>query len=166
MFVIRTFFIAILLVLNTPPLWACAKRIPYIDQVIHFDSGSAKIRKESIPVLEDVVQFIKTNSDSYSEIIVEGHADNRESRRNSQELSEKRAEAVINYLLKSNVTVPLRIVFYGSQRPVADPATPEGRAKNRRVEFPIVPAPEPVQPPLPPCIPNKHKPPCPVVPEC
>lgn len=54
-------------------------------------------------------------------------------------LSQKRAQAVVDYLVKQGVDpAQLQAVGYGSQQPVADNATPEGQFKNRRIEFEVL----------------------------
>ena len=67
---------------------------------------------------------------------VEGHTDNTGTDAGNQDLSERRARAIVDQLIKDGIEVSALIPKgYGSTRPVADNATPEGRAKNRRVEF-------------------------------
>jgi outer membrane protein OmpA-like peptidoglycan-associated protein len=67
---------------------------------------------------------------------VEGHTDNTGTDAGNQDLSERRARAIVEQLVKDGIEASALIPKgYGSTRPVADNATPEGRAKNRRVEF-------------------------------
>ena len=67
---------------------------------------------------------------------VEGHTDGSGTDDINQPLSERRAQAVREQLVKNGIDASyLTARGYGASRPVADNATPEGRAKNRRVEF-------------------------------
>jgi outer membrane protein OmpA-like peptidoglycan-associated protein len=67
---------------------------------------------------------------------VEGHTDGSGTDAVNQPLSERRAAAVVDHLVSRGIeTWALTPRGYGSSRPVADNATPEGRARNRRVEF-------------------------------
>jgi outer membrane protein OmpA-like peptidoglycan-associated protein len=74
------------------------------------------------------------------DIIVEGHTDNTGTENYNQWLSEKRAQAVADFLIATGVgSVRIQILGYGELRPVASNGTPEGRQQNRRVEIHIVP---------------------------
>ena len=72
-------------------------------------------------------------------IEISGHTDKTGSEPINFSLSEARAKAVMDYLIKKSI-VPSRMSFkgIGSLQPLADNATPQGRAKNRRVEFKIL----------------------------
>lgn len=100
---------------------------------IHFDTDSAKLRPDSLPALNAVLGLIKNHPGS--RWIISGHTDNQGSDAHNQPLSEQRAGAVIAWLvahgLKANQMVPQG---FGASRPVADNATANGRALNRRVE--------------------------------
>jgi len=77
-------------------------------------------------------------SKSNQKVLVEGYTDSRGSNALNQGLSERRAQAVRDYLVQRGIP-PERInaVGFGKSRPVADNGTPEGRANNRRVEIVI-----------------------------
>lgn len=106
-----------------------------------FESGSDAIKEESLPILEKVGQILMKYSESIIEI--EGHTDNvpihNRHFANNDELSSFRALAVFNYFTKNTSLDPavLKHSGRGEYVPVADNATPEGRAKNRRVEIKI-----------------------------
>jgi outer membrane protein OmpA-like peptidoglycan-associated protein len=70
-----------------------------------------------------------------------GHTDSGGSEVANQKISEKRAESVKKYLMdKFNISGNRMVVKgYGSKKPIADNSTKEGRAKNRRVEFKVIP---------------------------
>ena len=72
-------------------------------------------------------------------IEVQGHTDNRGSESYNKRLSEERAKAVVDYLVRKGVS-PKRMEFkgYGSSQPIDDNETDEGRAQNRRVAFKIL----------------------------
>lgn len=69
--------------------------------------------------------------------VIEGHTDNVGDDAANQKLSEERAEAVKDYLVKNCQVAAERLgtVGFGSSKPIADNANEEGRAKNRRVEL-------------------------------
>jgi hypothetical protein len=85
-------------------------------------------------MLDNVANFIKERT--HKDISVEGHTDNRGDKAYNQRLSEKRAKAVTEALVKRGVPAKrLRVVGYGMERPVASNETPSGQQKNRRVEI-------------------------------
>lgn len=105
-----------------------------------FDSGKADLKDTAVPVFEAVA---KDMLNLKNEIRVEGHTDNVPIRgggfKSNWELSMARAYAVIKQLEAAGVD-PKRIsgVGYGEYRPVGDNKTPDGRAKNRRIEISLL----------------------------
>lgn len=101
---------------------------------ITFDVGSARITPESYPILDEVVEALKANSNVRIE--VGGHTDSDGSRAANARLSLDRANAVREYFIQKGVD-GLRIEArgYGEDSPVADNETPEGKAQNRRIEI-------------------------------
>ena len=106
-----------------------------------FDSGRADIKPDAVPVLNKIGVLLTKYADS--EIEIEGHTDsvplNGGRYENNDVLSSYRALAVFDYL-KENASLDPGIVKHsgrGEYMPIADNATPEGRAKNRRVEIKI-----------------------------
>jgi OmpA-OmpF porin, OOP family len=101
---------------------------------IHFDTDSAKLRPDSTPALEAVLGLI--NNHPGSRWIIAGHTDNQGDSAHNQVLSQKRAASVIAWL-KAHAVDPGRLdpQGFGATRPVADNATANGRALNRRVEI-------------------------------
>ncbi len=83
--------------------------------------------------------ILKDNPDIKVEI--GGHTDAVGSEIAKQKISEKRAESAKKYIMdKFNISGDRMMVKgYGSQKPIADNKTKEGRAKNRRVEFRVIP---------------------------
>jgi OOP family OmpA-OmpF porin len=100
---------------------------------IHFDTDSAKLRPDSLPALNAVLGLI--NHKPGSRWLIEGHTDNQGSADHNQKLSEQRADSVVAWLKAHGVSAD-RLVpqGFGASRPVADNATANGRALNRRVE--------------------------------
>jgi len=73
---------------------------------------------------------------SHGRFEIEGHTDNTGTDAINQPLSERRAQAIVDELVKDGIdATALTAKGYGSSRPIADNGTPEGRAHNRRVEF-------------------------------
>jgi OOP family OmpA-OmpF porin len=99
-----------------------------------FDFDKAVIRTEYYPLLDDVVKIMNDNPTLTIEI--QGHACNIGTDAYNQGLSERRANAVRDYLTKKNVDA-LRIttVGFGEKKPAHSNDNEEGRAKNRRIEF-------------------------------
>jgi len=83
--------------------------------------------------------ILKDNPDIKVEI--GGHTDSLGSQAARQKISEKRAESAKKYIMdKFNISGDrMTIKGYGSQKPIADNKSKEGRAKNRRVEFRVIP---------------------------
>ncbi len=107
-----------------------------------FDSGSATIKEEAAPMLDKLGQILERYANDTIEI--EGHTDNvpisgRGLFASNDELSGARALSVFHYLLDTTVLDPSHIKHSGRGEyvPIADNSTPEGRAKNRRVEIKI-----------------------------
>lgn len=101
---------------------------------ILFDTGKATIKPESEPLLDEVAKLMK--QDPGLNLIIEGHTDNVGQKAANLELSRRRAAAVQSALLARGVEAGrLSTTGYGDSKPVADNATEEGRARNRRVEL-------------------------------
>jgi OOP family OmpA-OmpF porin len=101
---------------------------------LHFDLDKSEIKPESYPVLDEAVKVLKENPGLRVEI--EGHTDSQGSAAYNQGLSERRADAVMRYMTGKGIdSSRLSTKGFGLTRPVADNATAEGRALNRRVEL-------------------------------
>jgi outer membrane protein OmpA-like peptidoglycan-associated protein len=101
-----------------------------------FESGESEISDDNDALLAKVVQTIQELPDSY--LIIEGHTDNSGRDQTNMTLSQARADAVRDYLVRAGIR-PERIttVGYGAAKPVASNETPEGRRLNRRIEITI-----------------------------
>jgi outer membrane protein OmpA-like peptidoglycan-associated protein len=106
-------------------------------QGIQFETDKDVIKKISYPILDKIVNVMKDNP-TYM-LFISGHTDSTGSDEYNQMLSEKRAAAVLNYLVQHGVDAS-RITSkgYGQSKPIADNKTSEGRALNRRVEFEVI----------------------------
>jgi OOP family OmpA-OmpF porin len=103
-------------------------------EVVLFDFDRYEIKPEAYPLLNEVVAILKRTPRTKVEI--QGHTDNVGTAEYNQELSEKRAKQVRDYIVKNGIA-PQRLSHrgYGLTRPLASNGTKEGRAKNRRVEL-------------------------------
>lgn len=102
---------------------------------IRFGFNSAEILPGSEAVLGQIAATLR--EDPRLELIIEGHTDNVGGAEFNLELSRKRTEAVKRWLVDKGGIGEIRLVTvgYGLTRPMADNATEEGRAQNRRVEL-------------------------------
>lgn len=101
---------------------------------ILFDTAKWDIKPQSFPALDEVAAVLKKNPDV--KIEVQGHTDNVGKPAYNMKLSDNRAKAVVNYLVKKGVKKEmLQAKGYGLTKPIASNDTPEGRAENRRVEL-------------------------------
>ena len=105
-------------------------------QGIQFETGKAKIKPSSFALLNQIAVIFIDNP-SYI-IEVQGHTDNVGKEDYNMKLSDKRANAVKDYLINAGVPAErMSANGYGPTRPIADNSTSAGRALNRRVEFNI-----------------------------
>jgi chemotaxis protein MotB len=115
-----------------------------VDSIL-FDSGKAEVKKGGLEILGKVISILKDVKDK--SIRIEGHTDNVQISRalaqrypTNWELSAARAINVARYLQDEGIDPgQLSAVAYGEWKPVAGNDTPEGRAKNRRIEIILVP---------------------------
>lgn len=101
---------------------------------IHFDTGKSLIKKEYYNELKEIGDGLNEHKNLKG--IIEGHTDNVGSDQSNLALSQRRAQAVRDYIVKNFKVDGKRLAAkgYGESRPVADNATAEGRAQNRRIE--------------------------------
>lgn len=105
---------------------------------VTFDTDQSQIKSGFYDVLNSVSLVLKEYNRTYVEIA--GHTDSTGSDAYNQQLSEKRAVSVLDYLVSQGVDYGrLRAVGYGESQPIADNSTEYGRQQNRRVEIRIVP---------------------------
>jgi chemotaxis protein MotB len=115
-----------------------------VDSIL-FDSGKAEVKKGGLEILGRVISILKEVKDK--SIRIEGHTDNVQISRalaqrypTNWELSAARAINVARFLQDEGIGPgQLSAAAYGEWKPVAENDTPEGRAKNRRIEIILVP---------------------------
>jgi OOP family OmpA-OmpF porin len=104
---------------------------------VNFEFDKADLRPDAKPVIDQVDALLK--ADPTLALSIEGHTDDRGAAAYNQSLSERRAAAVKDALLKRGLgkdgASRLTSTGHGATQPIADNATDDGRAKNRRVEL-------------------------------
>jgi OOP family OmpA-OmpF porin len=107
-------------------------------QGIFFDTGKATIKSTSEAVLDNSAKVLAQYPDLRVEIA--GHTDDRGGHDANVELSQRRAESVKQYLVDKGIDAArIQTRGAGPDEPMADNASKAGRAKNRRIEFKLVP---------------------------
>jgi outer membrane protein OmpA-like peptidoglycan-associated protein len=105
-------------------------------RVINFNSGSALISQDSTQLL-DALSAVAMRCLSY-QVQVRGHTDTAGDETANQALSERRAQAVADYLVRKGVEAnQLGVTGLGETEPLDRAETPEANAKNRRIEFKV-----------------------------
>jgi outer membrane protein OmpA-like peptidoglycan-associated protein len=109
-----------------------------ISEQVQFETGTAALKAESDAVLGQVARVLADHPE-LELVEVQGHTDDTGTPELNQRLSDDRARAVVTWLAGHGVAASRLVAKgYGQERPIADNATEEGRAKNRRVEFRVV----------------------------
>jgi len=111
----------------------------YVLSEIEFESGSAEMQAGGTALLRPVAQWMRKWPNL--KIEVGGHTDDRGSLEVNQQLSQERAQTVVDYMVDNFDWISseqMVAVGYGEEKPIADNATEEGRTQNRRVEFQIL----------------------------
>ena len=107
--------------------------------VITFATGSAKISPDSMQILNNAADSLKAAADG-TRVEIGGHTDNVGNPAGNLKLSEARSNSVMATLVKLGVNAAmLTAKGYGDTKPVDSNDTPEGKAKNRRMEFSVAP---------------------------
>jgi outer membrane protein OmpA-like peptidoglycan-associated protein len=101
---------------------------------IRFDVGKASLKPESMGVINEVVELMQQHPDL--RFSVEGHTDSDGNDEANMELSQKRAESVMNEMVQLGIDQGrLESRGWGESKPITGNASPEDKANNRRVEF-------------------------------
>jgi outer membrane protein OmpA-like peptidoglycan-associated protein len=102
---------------------------------IEFGTGKEAIQKQASKLLNKIADYLDEHYHDYA-VKIEGHTDNVGGKAYNQNLSVRRANAVMNYLVRKGINKK-RLTFngFGETMPIEDNNTEEGRARNRRVEF-------------------------------
>lgn len=107
-----------------------------LKEKIFFAFNKATIQPRSFPLLDEIAQALKDHPTFV--IRIEGHTDSVGSAEYNKKLSQARADAVREYLIRKGIDpARLKAIGYGEERPIDDNSTEAGRAVNRRVEFHI-----------------------------
>jgi outer membrane protein OmpA-like peptidoglycan-associated protein len=106
----------------------------HVTLYINFDTGKFIMKPESKPIIDQIVQLMKSNPGL--RISVEGHTDNVGNPTSNKALSDDRAKAVVSAMVAQGIDANrLSALGHGQDKPIADNKTEEGRSKNRRVEL-------------------------------
>lgn len=112
------------------------KLVVRFNSAILFDTNKAMLKPKSKSDLGEFAEVLKKYPET--DLIIEGHTDNKGKKTKNQKLSVARAEAVIGYLSSTGVAGPRMVGRgYADDRPVADNKNEDGRKQNRRVEVQI-----------------------------
>jgi len=104
---------------------------------IYFESGSAQIKPESFSILDNVAQTLIDNAGV--QVRIAGHTDSDGSSSYNQGLSERRANSVLDYLVRKGVPAnTLTTIGYGEENPVVPNTSAANKAQNRRIEFTVL----------------------------
>jgi OOP family OmpA-OmpF porin len=129
-----------------PPPDGCPKKYTLVEvkkdkieikQQVHFATARFRVLPDSFKLLNQVVQVL--NDFPKMRVSIEGHTDNVGKEASNLRLSQKRAEAVRDYLVSKGIAAErLEAIGYGPTKPLMSNKTARGKAKNRRTEFRIV----------------------------
>ncbi|MFV8756757.1 OmpA family protein [Nannocystaceae bacterium ST9] len=109
-----------------------------ITEKIMFEYDKAVIQDASFGLCDEIVDVVQKNP-RIKKISIEGHTDGDGSAKYNKKLSQKRADAVMKYLVDHGVDATrLQSVGHGEDKPIGPNDTDEGKEKNRRVEFLIL----------------------------
>ncbi len=109
----------------------------FVTNDIHFEYNKADLKSESWRTIFNVADMMKLHTDV--NLRIEGHTDGDGSETYNMDLSQKRANAVMDALVKEGISRSrLSAKGFGESKPIASNSTNEGKALNRRVEFILV----------------------------
>ncbi|MEQ1161211.1 OmpA family protein [Acinetobacter calcoaceticus] len=107
------------------------------NRIIEFESGSAVLTDAGQKILDEMA--VALNKVGGKKVKIVGHTDSSGDATKNLKLSQDRALAVKNYLISKSIPADhLSAEGLGSSKPVADNTSPEGRKKNRRIEFTVL----------------------------
>jgi type IX secretion system PorP/SprF family membrane protein len=106
----------------------------HIQETVKFAFNDTALTTEGKRITADVAQLLKGNK--YLKVKIIGHSDNLGSKKRNQEISEKRAKMVMEYLISQGIDKKrIQVVAKGDSEPIKPNDSEEGRTLNRRVEF-------------------------------
>lgn len=118
------------------PAAVAAQLTSLFEGIATFEPNGTTLSADGIARLDLAIGILEASPSTV--LVVEGHTDSQGDTTSNLALSQQRAEAVVAYLVDGGIGADrLSAVGYGEGRPIADNATPEGRAQNRRIEFVI-----------------------------
>ncbi len=113
------------------------QRDNFVFEPIYFDYDKAEIRPEHYQYLNSMIRVVKGHTDL--RVLVTGHTDSDGSDAYNNDLSKRRARAIVNYFVAQGLKEDrLEFDFKGEKSPVDSNTTPEGRQRNRRVDFKFI----------------------------
>lgn len=122
----------------------CLSRLPvykfadFQNSMINFEPGKHKLGPSARKRLDDVARYLKSDNE-VKRIELTGHTDSIGRKRNNDKLSERRSQAVRNYLAAKGIeSNKLKLKSVGERKPVASNKTSKGRAKNRRTQISLI----------------------------
>ena len=105
---------------------------------VYFDTNKYNINEKSKETLNKLIAVLKEYPET--NVVVAGYTDSVGKDEYNMGLSKRRAQSVTNYFTSNGLAASrFTTKWFGEQNPVADNGTPEGRAKNRRVNIAIIP---------------------------
>jgi outer membrane protein OmpA-like peptidoglycan-associated protein len=108
-----------------------------IKQQVHFATAKFRVLPDSFPLLNQVVQVL--NDYPKMRVSIEGHTDSVGGEAPNLRLSQRRAEAVLDYFVSKGISPErLEAIGFGPTKPIASNKTASGRARNRRTEFRVL----------------------------
>jgi OOP family OmpA-OmpF porin len=117
-----------------PPAPAPPMKKKIVLRGVNFDFDKYNIRPDAVPILEQACKTLK--EEPTIDVSCQGHTDSVGTEAYNQALSERRANAVRNWLIKCGIPASrLTSKGFGEANPVASNDTAEGRAQNRRTEL-------------------------------
>jgi len=120
-----------------PPPEPKIEKIEITDK-IQFEVGKATLKKVSFKVLDHVAK-VMTERPGVKKVQIEGHTDSVGDPERNRQLSQARAQSVMEYLIKKGIAADRLVAKgYGPDKPVGPNETEVGREANRRVEFIIL----------------------------
>jgi outer membrane protein OmpA-like peptidoglycan-associated protein len=104
---------------------------------LQFETGKSDLKAISYGNLNNLIEIMKRKKDL--KIQIDGHTDSDGDDAANQQLSQKRAESVRNYLVSKGIDITrIKAKGFGESKPIADNNTTQGKAKNRRTEITIL----------------------------
>jgi len=113
------------------------KKIVLDQAVLHFANARNELSAEGVEAIQKVAEELKTYPGEYA-LVVSGHTSSTGSKAFNKALSKRRADAVAKVLADSDIpATSIQTVGVGPDQPIADNATADGQARNRRVEIEV-----------------------------